>query len=64
MNSPQQRKSTLVPGLFILVLAVTLFLVPAWLPAEFRDQWQWLIVLIQGLLTVALVAFLVWFVRK
>lgn len=64
MNSPQQRKPALFPGLLILLLAVTFFLIPTWLPAEFRDQWQWIIVIIQGLLTVALVIFLVMFVRK
>lgn len=65
MVSPQQRKSTLFPGILGLVLAVTFFLIPAWLlPAELRDQWQGVIVIIQGLLTVALVAFLVRFVRK
>lgn len=64
MNSPQQRRPTLVPGLLILVLAVMFFLIPAWLPAELRNQWQGIIVIIQVLLTVALVAFLVWFVRK
>lgn len=64
MNSPQQRKPTLVPGLLILVFAVTFFLIPAWLPAELRDQLQGIIVIIQVLLTVALVAFLIWFVRK
>lgn len=64
MNSPQQRKPALFPGILVVVLAVTFFLIPTLLPSELRDQWQWIIVISQALLTVALVAFLVWFVRK
>ena len=63
MNSPQ-RKPIPLPALLTVVLAVTVFLIPAWLPAEFRDQWEWIIVVIQGLTTVAMVVYLVWFVRK
>ncbi|POH73586.1 hypothetical protein [Arthrobacter glacialis] len=63
MNSPQQRKPSLVPEILILVISVTFFLIPTLLSAEFRDQWQ-SIIIIQVLLTVAMVVYLVWFMRK
>lgn len=63
MNSPQRRPIAL-PALLVMVLGVAVFLIPAWLPAELRDQWEWIIVVIQVLVTVAMVVYLVWFVRK
>lgn len=64
MDSPRQRKLGLIPGILLSVFGVTFFVIPALLPGDFRDQWQPLIVIIQGLLTVALVSYLAWFVRK
>ena len=64
MTSPPQRKTTALPALLAVVLAAAVFLIPAWLPADLRDQWGWIIVIIQGALTMAMVAYLVWFVRK
>ncbi|MDQ0680550.1 putative membrane protein [Arthrobacter pascens] len=62
MSSPQRRRIAL-PSLIAVVL-VTVFLIPALLPAELRDQWEWIIIVLQGLITVAMVVYLVWFVRK
>ncbi|HSN37681.1 MAG TPA: hypothetical protein VLT34_15135 [Arthrobacter sp.] len=59
-----QRKPIALPALIALVLAVVIFLIPAWLPAEFRDQWEWIIIVIQSLITVAMVVYLVRFVRQ
>lgn len=64
MNSPQRRPIAL-PALVALVLsALAVVLIPAWLPAELRDQWEWIIVVIQALITVAVIVYLVRFVRK
>ena len=64
MNAPQRRPIAL-PALIALVLsAVAVVLIPAWLPAELRDQWEQIIVVIQALITVAVVVYLVRFVRK
>jgi Flp pilus assembly pilin Flp len=63
MNSPQRRRIAL-PALIAVVLAVTVFLIPAWLPVDLRDQWEWIIIVLQGLITVGMVVYVVWFVRK
>lgn len=63
MNT-RQRKTSPLPVLIAVVLAAAVFLVPPWLPAEWRDQWQWPITIVQCLIAVALVVHLVRFVRK
>ena len=64
MNSPQRRPIAL-PALVALVLSAgAVVLIPARLSAESRDQWEWIIVVIQALITVAVVVYLVRFVRK
>jgi heme/copper-type cytochrome/quinol oxidase subunit 4 len=63
MNSVQRKPSRL-PALLAMAVAVTVFLIPGWLPAEFRSRWEWIIVTIQGIGVVAIVVYLVWFVRK
>lgn len=64
MDSPQLRKPGLIPGILLLVFGVTFFVILSLLPGEFRDKWQPFIVIVQGLLTVSLVVYLAWFVRK
>lgn len=64
MDSPPQRTPGLIPAVLLLVFSLTFFVIPALLPRVFRDEWQPVIVILQGLLTVALVGYLVWFVRK
>jgi uncharacterized membrane protein len=64
MSSPRRRPIA-IPALAALVFfAVAVVLIPAWLPAESRDQWEWIIVVFQALITVAMVVYLVRFVRK
>lgn len=63
MSSPQ-RRSIALPALVAAVLAVVVFLIPALLPAALLEPWEWSIVVIQGILTVAMVVYLVRLVRK
>lgn len=63
MNNPQ-RKRVAVPAMVALAVAVIVFLVPALLPRELREPWEWVVVVVQALITVGLVIYLVRFVRK
>lgn len=63
MTSVQRRPSPL-PAVLAVVIAVTFFLIPGWLPAEFRSRWEWIIATIQCIAAMAMVVYLVWFVRR
>jgi phosphatidylserine synthase len=63
MNTPQRQHIGL-PALAAMVAMVAVFLIPAWIPALRTAPWEWIVVAIQAILTVALVVYLVRFVRK
>lgn len=52
MTSVQRRPSPL-PAVLGVVTAVALFLIPGWLPAEFRSRWDWVIAISQCIAAIA-----------
>lgn len=48
----------------VAVAALLVFLLPSLLPALRAEPWSWIVIVLQGIYTVALGAYLVWFVRK
>ena len=63
MTSVQRRPSPL-PAVLGVVTAVALFLIPGWLPAEFRSRWEWVIAICQSIAAIAAVVYVAWFVRR
>ena len=52
MNTPQRQHIGL-PALVAMVAMVAVFLIPAWIPALRTAPWEWIVVAIQAILTVA-----------
>lgn len=63
MNTPERQRSAL-PALVAMVAVVAVFLIPAWIPAMRAEPWEWIVVVIQTIFTVAMVVYVVRFVRK
>jgi hypothetical protein len=63
MNTPERQQIAL-PALVAMVAVVAVFLIPAWIPALRTEPWEWIVVAIQAIFTVAMVVYLVRFVRK
>jgi Ca2+/H+ antiporter len=63
MPSPIQQP--IPPALAaITVAAVAVILIPTWIPALRTGPWEWIIISLQAIVTVAMVVYLVRFVRK
>jgi Ca2+/H+ antiporter len=63
MQSP--KKQAFPPALAAITLAaVVVILIPPWIPALRTGPWEWIIIFLQAVVTVAMVVYLVRFVRK
>jgi uncharacterized membrane protein len=61
MNTPQRRQIALPVLAMVAALAV---LLPAWVPVLRAPPWEWIVMAVQAVLSVAMVVYLVRFVRK
>ncbi|MBG6192337.1 Ca2+/H+ antiporter [Arthrobacter sp. CAN_A212] len=60
MKSRQQQR----PAAAFLALVLVVFLIPPWIPVLRTEPWEWVVVVMQAALAVAMVVYLVKFVRK
>ena len=63
MTSVRRRPSPLI-AVIGGVTALVLFLIPRWLPAEFRSRWEWVIAISQCIAAIAAVVYVAWFVLR
>lgn len=61
MNTPHRQQIALPVLAMVAALAV---LVPAWVPVFRTAPWEWIVMAVQAVLIVAMVAYLIKFVRK
>ena len=59
-----QRRPFPLPAVLGVIIAIVLFLIPGWLPAEFRSRWEWIIAISQCIGAIAAVVYVAWFARR